>query len=1127
MAMLLSTLVVFNQLNLVDKASAQPGVSDWGDATSKLVYGVSYARNTIKINTSGWGAARYYLYYPTYECLTTGGRPANDFDWTAIFLNDEGDQVYVEATGGEDALNTNNRAITFNRSGMWIFDDTDAVHDDFVGYLWVNTSTAYTISTISDFTFGATDDVAIEVKEEGILVNCRIAVIAPDGTTILNSATGADVVEIDSDEFTMAGEYTVRAYKDLDEIQAAYYYLDEDGDAPYGPSYGSGSYFTGIYNYSTVGPWDPPEKNATQKTFTVKTAKPNMVVKDDSGDTILYWGYGAEISINITRPDGTGIEADEESNLSLRAPNGTFYKEDDFPNLSIDFSNDSLGNYTITLPQWQSGVNDNDWDLITAGYWYVVFGYDIDGDGNEEWNSSYGAMNRLTLKTTTPPVQLRILDDGSGDPTDKKVDIPAFDNGTGEGIFPIEVEFSVTGSSITDVDGRLYYGDDKEAPYNETWENFEVTGDILWPVDNYSFVYDSMGTWSVYVLPAKPGGSFTISIDWPGDDNGTSSQTIDIVNGSFVTTNIDSFAIGENVTLTVTVKDMDQESLKYATVWLVWEDLESDERDSMDYAFNHTVGNNGIGTGRNGEYTFLIDTEQQGEKAPRYLAVAVYDSSSQLAGYEMIDMTRRHNMQVNMTPVTAYAGDAVEYDITVTLLEGGSPDEDTHGGLHVMIYNETGEKVTDTAISSLVDPITNDASITDFEIILAAGTYYFYAYNDTHDSQGYNATLTVTSYTVSASPSVLAWLIDEETNLTFQITPAVTGTLKLLNMTGTNGTWVGREAFVDVEDGVGTLEEISATDLGNITYEFMPFGGEYRPAEGLLRVTTATATPNPAAIYLNEPTTVTITVTHPATGAPLEDVRVGLDYGLLLNQSILAKLPSDVQTDAAGRAVFSIMADASGEVTIFIENETDPDNEFVITAQARKPMNIVVDPSSNEKGTFTVKAYSNNVLITDTTVTFTFDGQTWPTTTGEATLTAPTVTASLTYPITATAEGYTTGAAAVIMILNVPKLIVVVSGEVKAGQTFTATIADDTGKPIVGATLSFEGKTYTTDATGSATITAPSTEGSYPVTATFPGYESVSDTVIVTKGGGIPGFELLTLIAAIGVAFLLLRRRRN
>jgi hypothetical protein len=246
-----------------------------------------------------------------------------------------------------------------------------------------------------------------------------------------------------------------------------------------------------------------------------------------------------------------------------------------------------------------------------------------------------------------------------------------------------------------------------------------------------------------------------------------------------------------------------------------------------------------------------------------------------------------------------------------------------------------------------------------------------------------------------------------------------------------------------------------------------------------------------------------------------------------LSDSILAKLPTDQFTDANGKVEFSLTPDASGEVTIYIENETDPNNEFVITAQARKPMTINVNPSVDEGKTFTVEAKSNGVLITDTPVTFTFNGQTWPTTTGVATLTAPSVSTSLTYPITATAEGYATATGAMIMIVNIPKLIVAVAGEVKAGQTFTLTVADDTGSPVIGATLTFEGKTYTSGAGGVVTITAPSTEGTYPVTATFPGYETLSDTVTVVKGGGIPGFELVTLIAAIGVAFLLLRRRRN
>jgi hypothetical protein len=246
-----------------------------------------------------------------------------------------------------------------------------------------------------------------------------------------------------------------------------------------------------------------------------------------------------------------------------------------------------------------------------------------------------------------------------------------------------------------------------------------------------------------------------------------------------------------------------------------------------------------------------------------------------------------------------------------------------------------------------------------------------------------------------------------------------------------------------------------------------------------------------------------------------------------LSDSVLAKLPSDIFTDSAGKAVFSISADASGEIIIYIENETDPDNEFVIVAAARKPMTIHLNPSVDEGETFTVEAKSNGVLITDATVTFTFDGQTWPTNTGVATITSPAVATSMAYPITASAEGYVTATGAIITVLNIPKLIVAVAGEVKAGQTFTLTVADDTGSAVIGATVTFEGKTYTTGAGGSVTVTAPSQAGSYPVTATFPGYVSISDTITIEEGGGIPGFELLTLIAAIGVAFLLLRRRRK
>ena len=732
-----------------------------------------------------------------------------------------------------------------------------------------------------------------------------------------------------------------------------------------------------------------------------------------------------------------------------------------------------------------------------------MFAYDDNLDGTYEWNNTAS----FTVKSANPPVQLIIANDDHGNPTDKKVEVPAYPLAGSAGT--IDIEFDIFGRSITNDLGRAYYGDDLW----ENKENITVSGDILYPA-----ILNHIGTegrWTASVTPTKPGGTITIAIDWPGDDNGTASQTIEIINGTYVTSAVDSFTVGSDFNLTITVKDMDDTPVKNAYVYLMWEDGDTE--------FNATIGDNSVGNGKNGEYTFWIPPHKKDattpDVAPQNITIAA-NWYSHFWGYTKVVMERSHNMVVNITPSTAYAGDAVEYDIAVSLVGGGHPDETD---LHVALFNVTGAYVTGE------DEWWKDGDydITDEQLILNGGTYYIAAMNDTCDSRGHNATLIVTKYIVTSSPSILAWIIDDATNMTFQLTPAGNGTLTVYNMSSVpEAADVGAETQISIENGIGTLDEVDATTLGNVTFAYTPDGGALRCASGLLRVTTATATPNPATIYNGEPTLVTITVTHPATGTPLEDVRVGLDHGMNLSDSILAKLPTDEFTDAAGKVQFSITADASGEVTIYIENETDPDNEFVIVAQARKPMTISISPSVDEGKTFTVEAKYNGVLITDAPVTFTFDGQTWPTTTGVTTLTAPTVSTSLTYPITATAEGYTT-AIGTIMVVNIPKLIVAIAGEVKAGQTFTMTIADDTGSPVIGATISFDGKTYTSGAGGVVTITAPSTEGTYPVTATFPGYATLTDNVTVVKGGGIPGFELLTLIAAIGVAFLLLRRRRN
>ena len=1121
LVMVLSTLVALN-VNFVEKASAKapvaattPGVNKYGNATTDLKYGMSYS--SVAINSSKWtGVGPFYLYYPTYRSGGAGGN-ANTFTWDGPYQV-SAYNVRVTSIANSATLDTGGSAITFNRSGMWIFDN-NGVHagndnTSYAGYIWVNTSTNYSIESVTDFKFGDAGSKTITVNT-GSDTGCMIAIMDPNNKTVYHKwrATGVtETIKIEAANFSMAGDYTVKAYRDFDAQNSTYYYPDEYYTAGgitenYSNYYGRN--FTGyfpthtlyaseFYNYTYMGPWDPPEKNATEITFTVTTGKPNIVLTN----TTIYWGFETRIDVNVTDNDGNGLDANKES-IKLRHGN-TYYDYTD-----VWINNTGNGNYSIEIPRMSA--NWTNIGPLANGTWKVYFANDTNKDGTDEWNNSVS----FTVKSANPPVQLVIVNDGSGKATDKKVDIPAYASGDNQAP-TITIAFDIFGTSISDDQGRAYYGDD-DPP--EDYKNITISGDILYPVD--AAYIGPNGRWEAYVTPTKPGGTITIAIDWPGDDNGTASQTIEIVNGTQVTPAVEKFTVGQHYNLTVTVKDMYDDPVKNAQVWLIWEDGNGQ--------FNSTNGTSKPGNGLNGEYTFWInpDDDKYPTTAPQNLTIAAkwITGTTGFWGYTEVVMARNHNMRVNATPTTAYAGDSTIYDISISLIDGGNPSKTD---LTIAIYNSTGALVTGD------DAWYKDGSysITEEEIILSGGTFYLFAHNDTHDSEGNNATLLITNYNVTSSPSILAWMIDTAVNMTFQLIPAGNGTLTLNNMSSVpEASDLGQSTQISIVNGVGTLDEVDATTLGNVTFEFTPDGGAARSADGLLRVTTATATPSPATIYNGEPTSVTITVTHPATGALLEDVRVGLDHGFALNASILAKLPSDQFTGADGKVQFSITADASGNVTIYIENETDPDNAFVIMAKARMQMTISNDPSVDEGKTFTVEAKSYGVLITAATVTFTFNGQTWPTTTGIATLTAPSVTTSLTYPITATADGYTS-ASGTIMVLNVPKLTIIPpSGKVSGTQKFVVTIANDAGAGVTGAKVTFDGVDYYSGVNGACELTAPDVKEefqNFQITATFTGYtDAAAVTIKILKTPGIPGFELLTLVAAIGVAFLFLRRRRN
>ncbi|GAG92919.1 unnamed protein product, partial [marine sediment metagenome] len=253
-------------------------------------------------------------------------------------------------------------------------------------------------------------------------------------------------------------------------------------------------------------------------------------------------------------------------------------------------------------------------------------------------------------------------------------------------------------------------------------------------------------------------------------------------------------------------------------------------------------------------------------------------------------------------------------------------------------------------------------------------------------------------------------------------------------------------------------------------------------------------------------------------GTALEDVFISIDVPGLDE--------TNTTTDAQGIATFAFIPRQTGDIAIKIENRTST-TSVRVTSWA---LYLIVPASADESGTFVVTV--RNKTITGDAIegaTITFNGETYTTdSNGTATINSPTnVAADSDRTVTATKEGYAE-ASDTITILNKPKLEITIDQTPDGGKYVSPVnvyVSDDDGKLITAATVTFDTQVLTT-INGKVTITVNSdTTGT--IRATKTGFTHAEDVSVTIKTAGIPGFELLTLIAAIGVAFILLRRRRH
>jgi len=1181
-ALVLSAMAVLNtfDIKMVEKASAVPGVDDWGYPTNvtnedPLVYDPD-AEVDIDINTTGLVLDdRYYLYYPYY------GRSGATYNLTWKPYKEGGTHKSIKATNpGQDETLSN---IILNRSGLWVLNstletavikcnDSDNFNHTVDKWFWVNTSEAFTMTVNPDeLYFGLNDTINITVKKGGDAAKTWID-IRRDNATQPNIHLDKETSGIFAKDtswmqyFKWAGNYSIIAFLDIDDDEPDYY----TPDAGFNLTWGSNPSVTAdYYDYTLCGPWDPPEYNSTYDTIRVYSGEPATDIPEDN--QTMYWSFDGEVNISIKGYD--------DDNLSHNLDVKIFNDQDQ--NVTANFTLAAGGNINKTniFNGWIR-INHSSWgrngsvagDPVFGGNgtWYAILYNNTDGDsGAPEYTDEWNVTVEWTVGSA-PGVQWKwINDDGSAstDNNDGVIPIvPALINQ------PLSIQFQIIG------DDHTYYGDvaaSDAAAVTDYGQNITVSGDALFlsskKLDKLGGVTCSIasGVWTVPLTPtmALNGGEIDFSVYWK--DYGTLSETLTIggsrLNGTIVTISPNEFTIAENLTFTVTVTDAVGDPMKTAKVYLRWV-----------FETNRTLigGTKGLigqklgGGSSAGEYEFFVNKSMQTTNqtaaygsimAPRNISVYVDlyrgGTPANVYGYAHALMEPKKDLKVTMEPSTVMAGQKIPkfwFNTTVVGSSGNTTGYPEDSGLKVRIYNSTGHDVTTTIGSlSTSDTDGNDNKTATNEYLQMPGTYTVHAWNATHNSEGNNGTLVVQPVDVTSSISEFIWGYDDNITSTFTVKydgELINGTLRVDNITDVgdyNKTWalcnftpqIGSTSGSDqagentsiqltIKDGVATLSNITANNLPmdsaqkNITFYFKPktpSGSAWAAVNGMMTpVKIPDVTPTPASMPVNEEVELEILLS--GRGIPLGDMLVNITIPGLSGEQY-------GRSDANGIALFVVIPQAIGDITIEVENRTS-DVKVLVTSWK---LYLDADPEVDEGDSFTATVRNKTATGAGLAgASILFNRNTYTTgADGTVSIPAPSsVTSDREYTIKATLEGYAEDTET-IMVVNVPKLVVVAPSEATAGSTFQVTIANDVGNAIVGATVTINNKDYTSGAQGIATLTAPSDEGNYQITASKTGFATSDPVTIEVKPGGIPGFELLTLIAAIGVAFILLKRRRH
>ena len=1079
MALIMSTFIV------MEKAEAVPGNNEWGIATEDLVYDDSNYVD-VEINTSSLNTNDYYVLYPVYG--------ENQVTWKKYMAG--GSPVLLEVTDNSyDATEILSSSVLLNVSGLWVLSEAGTYDGSTsADYFWVNSTQHYEIElTSTEVTYNENQDITITVTDGNTSVACWIDLIREvNESKIFHRYEPDGTYTFDTELLEWAGNYTIQAYRDIDDQHEHGY---ASGKGYYDSDYGSSGLCYINYNYTNCGPWDPPEYMAENKQIISKTNEPQVSLDHNK----VYWSFNDELNITLTDFDEDLFvyvtNTDDE--------NVTSYLDLFVTNEYIRINNSAKAD--ATTGGWGRDCGGNTYG--ENGTWHIYLFLDVDGDGTEEWNTT------LDFKVLSPEgVQWFWISD------DEILEIPEIGNQ------PLEVKFQIIG------DDHSFYGDGSTTPVIEFGKNITISGNSLFTgkLSEIPGVSYNNGTWTVLLTPIMTSSDRTITfeVDWEG--YGTLKESLNVggteLNGTIVEISPTSFVIDEEVTLEVSIFGPDGiYEIRNANVELYW----------LDNNGIHTTLIESIDKPDNPEtnvYSFLFNiTEQHAGTTYVPRNIIAYTHVDNIGnGYAKTEMKPKSDLRVNISKDVLMAGEKTEFDINVFVGNGTSQPDD---GINFEFYDSNNDLVIlNASFGSLMNSDLDDVTNSLDDYILVPGVYTIYVYNDTHDSTGHNATLIVKGVDVSCDLSPFIWKYDDNISAIFTIQyegQLINGTLKIYNIFDEGdyySTWVdtGDNALTfDVDNGKVQIDNITANKLPidvakeNITFKFRPeeSGSDFAEVDDKVSVKIADISVSPEYVSYEQTASIEITIT--GRGTLLEDVLVGLEV-----PGISGIMES--RTLSNGIVTFAFVPTITGKIKVFVE-ERESDKIIEITAWS---LTIEASSQVDEDKIFTV-VVKDGVNSVKEGVSIKFNGVTKITNSvGEVSFIAPKVTSDRYFVLKAEKEGYASDEIT-IEVSNVPILKIIADiSEILVGKTFTIVVADDEGKSIVGAIVSFGEKVYTTGANGIATLVAPTTSGNHSIGATFEGYANANPVNINVQTQKTPGFEIIIFIASLGVALILLKKRK-